>query len=76
MGTKIKRFFKLFSLKYNFAGVSQENYSRKWASILTDYFTLDRNEKIESFKHGVEESVKAGTTCFAQVSKEYSISKL
>lgn len=68
---KIKRFFKLFSLKYNFAGVSQENYSRKWASILTDYFTLDRNEKIESFKHGVEESVKAGTTCFAQVSKEY-----
>lgn len=24
---KIKRFFKLFSLKYNFAGVSQENYS-------------------------------------------------
>lgn len=68
---KIKRFFKLFSLKYNFAGVSQENYSRKWASILTDYFTLDRNEKEQSFKNGVIESVKAGTTCFAQVSKEY-----
>ncbi len=68
---KIKRFFKLFSLKYNFAGVSQENYSRRWASILTDYFTLDRNEKVASFKHGVAESVKAGTTCFAQISKEY-----
>ncbi len=68
---KIKRFFKLFSLKYNFAGVSQENYSRKWASILTDYFTLDRNEKEQSFKNGVIESVKVGTTCFAQVSKEY-----
>ena len=68
---KIKRFFKLFSLKYNFAGVSQENHSRKWASILTDYFTLDRNEKEQSFKNGVIESVKAGTTCFAQVSKEY-----
>lgn len=67
---KIKRFFKLFSLKYNFAGVNQENYSRKWASILTDYFTLDRNEKEQSFKNGVIESVKAGTTCFAQVSKE------
>ncbi len=68
---KIKRFFKLFSLKYNFAGVSQENYSRRWASILTDYFTLDRNEKVASFKHGVAEAVKAGTTCFAQISKEY-----
>lgn len=68
---KIKRFFKLFSLKYNFAGVSQENYSRRWASILTDYFTLNRNEKVASFKHGVAEAVKAGTTCFAQISKEY-----
>lgn len=28
---KIKKFFKLLSLKYNFAGVSQSSYSRKWA---------------------------------------------
>lgn len=68
---KLRKFFKTFSLKYNFAGVSSENYSRKWATVLRDYFTLDRTEKIESFKHGVEESIKAGTTCFAQVSKEY-----
>ncbi len=68
---KIKRFFKLFSLKYNFAGVSRESYSRMWAAVLTDYFTLDRNEKLESFKHGVTESIISGTTCFAQVSKEF-----
>ena len=69
--SKIKRFFKMFSLKYTFAGVAQDNYSRKWAGILTNYFTLDRTHKINSFKHGVTESIKAGTTCIAQVSKEF-----
>ena len=69
--SKIKRFFKMFSLKYTFAGVAQDNYSRKWAGILTNYFTLDRAHKINSFKHGVTESIKAGTTCIAQVSKEF-----
>lgn len=68
---KVKRFFKTLSLTYNFAGVDSENYSRKWAAILRDYFTLDRNEKIQSFKDGVKKSIIAGTTCFAQVSKEY-----
>lgn len=69
--SKIKRLFKMFSLKYNFAGVRSDNYSRKWAGILTNYFTLDRVHKINSFKHGVTESIKAGTTCIAQVSKEF-----
>ena len=68
---KLKKVFKICSLKYNFAGVSRDNYSRKWAEILCNYFTLDRNQKIESFRHGVTESIKAGTTCIAQVSKEY-----
>lgn len=69
--SKIKRFFKMLSLKYNFAGVAQDNYSRKWAGILTNYFTLDKAHKVASFKHGVTESIKAGTTCVAQVSKEF-----
>src|SRR5699024_9059255 len=56
--------------KYTFAGVNQNNYSRKWANILSDYFVLDRNEKIQSFKDGLTASIKAGTTCIAQVSKE------
>lgn len=68
---RFKKFFKTLSLKYNFAGVSQDSYSRKWANILCNYFALDRNQKIESFKHGVIESIKSGTTCVAQVSKEY-----
>lgn len=67
---KIKKIFKFLSLKYNFAGVAQDSYSRKWAEILTDYFTLDRDEKISSFKQGVTEAIKSGTTCIAQVSKE------
>lgn len=69
--SKVKKFFKMFSLKYTFAGVAQDNYSRKWAGILSNYFVLDRNHKIESFKHGVIESIKSGTTCIAQVSKEF-----
>lgn len=68
---RLKKFFKMFSLKYTFAGVAQDNYSRKWAGILTNYFSLDRSQKISSFKHGVTESIKAGTTCIAQVSKEF-----
>ena len=68
---RLKKFFKMLSLKYNFAGVSQDNYSRKWAEILCNYFALDREQKTESFKHGVIESIKSGTTCVAQVSKEY-----
>ena len=69
--SKLKEFFKIVSLKYTFAGVRQDNYSRKWAGILSRYFVLDRNHKINSFKHGVIESIKAGTTCVAQVSKEF-----
>ena len=68
---KLKKFFRMCALKYNFAGVRQDNYARKWAGILSNYYTLDRNQKVESFKHGVIESIKAGTTCIAQVSKEY-----
>lgn len=68
---KLKRFFKMLALNFIFAGVRQDNYSRKWAGILSNYFLLDRNNKIESFKHGVTESIKAGTTCVAQVSKEF-----
>lgn len=69
--SKFKEFFKILSLKYTFAGVRQDNYSRKWAGILSRYFVLDRNQKINSFKHGVTQSIAAGTTCIAQVSKEF-----
>lgn len=68
---KIKKFFQIVGKKYTFAGVKPDNYSLKWANILSDYFAMDRQEKIESFKCGIEESIKAGTTCVAQVSREF-----
>lgn len=67
----IKKFFINLSRKYTFAGVSHNNYSLKWANILCNYFTMDRSEKIKSFEDGVNMSIKAGTTCVAQVSKEF-----
>lgn len=68
---KIKKFFQTIGKKYTFAGVKPDNYSLKWANILSDYFAMDRQEKIESFKCGIEESIKAGATCVAQVSREF-----
>ena len=67
---RLKKFFQTIAKKYTFAGVKPDNYSLKWANILSDYFVLDRHEKIQSFKDGLEASIKAGTTCIAQVSKE------
>ncbi len=68
---KVKKFLQTVAKKYTFAGVKPDNYSLKWANILSDYFSMDRNEKIASFKHGIIESVKMGTTCVAQVSREF-----
>ncbi len=68
---KIKHFFRNFSKNYNFAGVKPDNYSLKWANILTHYFAFDRSEKLKSFDDGVTMAIKAGTTCIAQVSKEF-----
>lgn len=67
---KLKKFFITFSMKYNFAGISKNNYCYKWAQILADYFSMTRDEKIESFTDGVEASIAAGTTCIAQISRE------
>lgn len=67
----LKKLFITLNLKYTFAGVSPEIYSRKWAKALANYFTMDRGEKIRSFENGVNMAIKAGTTCIAQVSKEF-----
>ena len=68
---KIKKFFKTLDKNYTFAGVKSDNYSRKWANVFCDYYVFDRSQKIQSFKDGVQASVKAGTTCFAQVSTSH-----
>lgn len=67
---RFKKFLSKFSKNFIFAGVRNNSYSLKWANILCDYFVLDRNDKIKSFKDGLYKSVLAGTTCIAQVSKE------
>lgn len=67
---KFKSFYMNVIKKYTFAGVKSHNYSLKWANILSEYFCMDRSDKIQSFKDGLEQSIKAGTTCIAQVSKE------
>lgn len=68
---RLKKFFITFSMKYNFAGIGKNNYCYKWAQILTDYFSMTRDEKLESFRDGVESSISSGTTCIAQVSREH-----
>lgn len=67
----LKKFFINLSKTATFAGVPSDNYSLKWANILSSYFIMNRADKIKSFEKGVEMSVKAGTTCVAQVSKEF-----
>ena len=67
----LKRFWINLSKTGTFAGVKADNYSLKWANILSCYFTMSRDDKIKAFEKGVEMSVKAGTTCVAQISREF-----
>lgn len=68
---KLKKIFQTIGKKYTFAGVGKDSYSLKWADILSGYFTLGRSEKLHSFKEGIENSIISGTTCIAQVSREF-----
>jgi len=68
---KIKKLISTLRLKDTFAGVKPDEYSYKWAKILSKYFIMNREDKIQSFDDGVEAAITAGTTCIAQVSKEF-----
>lgn len=70
LANKLKKFFQTIALRYTFVGVASDNYSRKWADILSDYNTMDKSEQINSFKSGLKQSIISGTTCIAQVSKD------
>ncbi len=67
---KLKRFFMGLVKNIIFAGINKKNYSRRWAYTLCNYRSFDRNEKIQSFKNGLNKSIENGITCLAQVSKE------
>ncbi len=66
----IKRLFVNFKKHYFIAGINKNAFIYKLANLLSEYFCLGREEKIHSFKKGLELSLLNGTTCVAQLSKE------
>ena len=66
----LKRMFVNFKKHYFIAGIHKSSFISKLASLLSEYFCLGRDEKIHSFKKGLELSILNGTTCVAQLSKE------
>lgn len=66
----IKRLFVNFKKHYFIAGINKTSFIFKLANLLSEYFCLDREEKIHSFKKGLELSLLNGTTCVAQLSRE------
>lgn len=67
---KIKRFYTYLKKAYFLTGINKNSFILKLANLLSDYFCLTREEKIQSFKKGIEESLLNGTTAVAQLSKE------
>ncbi len=66
----IKRLFVTLKKHYFIAGINKNSFIYKLANLLSEYFCLGRDEKIHSFKKGLELSLLNGTTCVAQLSKE------
>ncbi len=66
----LKRLFTNFKKHYFIVGMSKKSFVYKLAELLSEYFCWGRDEKLASFKKGLEESVLSGTTCVAQLSKE------
>ncbi len=67
---RLKRLYTIFKKHYFLAGISKKSFVYRLANLLSDYFCMTREEKIASFKKGVELSLLNGTTCVAQLSKE------
>jgi len=68
--TKFKRLYTTFKKHYFLAGISKKSFIYRLANLLCDYFCMSKEEKIASFKKGIELSLLNGTTCVAQLSKE------
>lgn len=65
-----KRLFTNLKKQYFIAGINKNSFIFKLANLLSEYFCLARDEKIHSFKKGLELSLLNGTTCVAQLSRE------
>jgi len=67
---KLKRFYTVFKKHYFLTGISKKSFIYRLSNLLSDYFCTSREDKIASFKKGIELSLLNGTTCVAQLSKE------
>ncbi len=66
----IKKVFCNIRKHYHLAGIPKNSFVYKIADLLSEYFCYTREDKIKSFKKGLELSVLNGTTCVCQLSKE------
>ena len=67
---KLKRLYTIFQKHYFLTGISKKSFIYRLSNLLCDYFCMTREEKVNSFKKGLELSLLNGTTCVAQLSKE------
>ena len=67
---KIKKLYTVFQKHYFLAGISKKSFIYRLANLLSEYFCMSREEKIASFKKGIETSLLMGTTTVVQLSKE------
>ncbi len=73
---RFKKLYTIFKKNYFLAGISKKSFIYRLSNLLSDYFCLNRDEKIASFKKGVELSLLSGTTAVAQLSKESKYFKI
>ncbi len=66
----IKKVFTDIKKHYHLAGISRQSFVYKLADLLSEYFCYTREDKIKSFKKGLELSLLNGTTCICELSRE------
>lgn len=67
---KLKRVYTTIKKHYFLTGISKKSFIYRLANLLGEYFCMTKDEKIVSFKKGIELSLLNGTTAVAQLSKE------
>lgn len=67
---KFKKLYTNLKKHYFLTGIPKKSFIYRLANLLSDYFCMTRDEKIASFKKGIELSLLNGTTAVAQLSKE------
>ena len=67
---KLKKLYTVIKKHYFLTGISKKSFIYRLSNLLCEYFCMSKEEKIASFKKGVEQSLLMGTTAVAQLSKE------